>query len=577
MTSITQDSHPGHAAAGGILGRLRDFDLVPILVLILAASIVAPLLFLLYGALTAVPIGRPFTGFTLANFVAVVSEPAYIQAFFNTLQVAISSTLLAAALGTLLAWIVVRTDVPMASLLRVGVMVPFFLSPFIGALAWTLLLQRDVGPINMLLEWIGLGQIRPYSVSMIIYVMGIYYAPYMFIFVSSALYNIDPSLEEAGHMSGLNRRQVMTRVTLPLVAPAVLSGVLLTFVAAAGQFGVPALLGFQIRYYVLTTYMYQLLNQFPSKYNLAASLGFIMLAVACVGVWLQARVLRGRSYATLTGKGFRPRLIPLGPMRWVAFGGVVFFILLGAVLPLLMLAWVSFVPFYDATFSLDVLSLTHYEALFSSGNVAVRAITNTLFLATSAAAIAIMFAVILNWVILRSQTSYRKPLEYLLVIPAAIPHVVLGVGMLWTYIFVPLPIYGTIWILLIAYVTGFITQAVRNVGSNYVQIDKSLEEAATMVGASRMRTLWEVTLPLLKPGMVGAGMLLFIIFVRELSTSIFLYSPGNEVLSVLLFNLWTAGDWGGLSALAMLQVLMMAIVLFLAGVFFKVDLTKSQS
>lgn len=576
MTSI--DAYTGYRRAAGHWGRrLREIDLVPAVVLILAAAIVAPILFLLYGALTSVPIGRPFTGFTLANFIAVVSEPDYVRAFVNTLQIAVSSTLLAAVLGILLAWIVVRTDVPMASMLRVGIMVPFFLSPFIGALAWTLLLQRDVGPVNMLLEWIGFGQIRPYSVAMIVYVMGIYYAPYMFIFISSALYSIDPSLEEAGHMSGLNRRQVMTRITLPLIAPAVLSGVLLTFVAAAGQFGVPALLGFQIRYYVLTTYMYQLLNQFPSKYNLAASLGFIMLAVACVGVWLQSRLLRGRSYATLTGKGFRPRQIELRSARWIAFAAVVLFILLGAVLPLLMLAWVSLVPYYDATFSLSTLSLQNFQTLLSPGNVALRSLRNTLFLATSAAAIAIMLAVMLNWVILRSQTTYRKPLEYLLVIPAAIPHVVLGVGMLWTYIFVPLPIYGTIWILLIAYVTGFITQAVRNVGSNYVQIDKSLEEAATMVGATRLRTMWEVTLPLLKPGMVGAGMLLFIIFVRELSTSIFLYSPGNEVLSVLLFNLWTAGDWGGLSALAMLQVLMMALVLFLAGIFFKVDLTKSQS
>jgi iron(III) transport system permease protein len=559
--------------------RLSDIDRVvtPTLVALLAFGVIAPLAFLLYGALTTVPIGRPFTGFSLRNFIAVGSESVYLRAFLNTLIVGTASTLLAAIIGIALAWVVARTDAPARGALRVGVMVPFFLSPFIGALAWTLLLQRDVGPLNMLLGAMGIGQVQPYSIEMIIWVMGLYYAPYVFIFVSSALYNIDPSLEEAGHMSGLSRRQVTMQVTLPLVAPAILSGVLLTFVAAAGQFGVPALLGMQVRFYVVTTYMYQLLHRFPADYNAVAALGLVMLAIACMGVWGQNRIMRGRSYATLTGKGFRPRIVELGRLRWLAFAGVALYILVAAVLPLAMLAWVSAVPYYDATFDVSRLSAAHFNKLLFGRGLAWRAVGNTLFLAVSAAIIAILLAVVLNWVLLRSRSFYRKPLEYLLVVPAAIPHVVLGVGMLWTYIFVPLPIYGTIWILLIAYVTGFITQAVRNVGANYVQIDKSLEEAATMVGASRLRGLKEVTLPLLKPGMVGAGTLLFIVFVRELSTSIFLYSPGNEVLSVMLFNLWTEGDWGGISALAMIQVVLMAVVVFLTGVAFKVDLTKSQA
>ena len=558
--------------------RIGEVDKVvaPVLVLLLAFCITAPLMFLLYGAVTSVPIGRPFTGFTLRNFVTVATESLYLRAFLNTLYVGVASTAIAALIGVALAWIVARTDTPGRSGLRVGVMVPFFLSPFIGALAWTLLLQRDVGPLNLLLLQMGLGQIQPYSIQMIIFVMGLYYAPYMFIFVSSALHNVDPSLEEAGHMSGLSRRQIMIRVTLPLVAPAILSGLLLTFVASAGQFGVPALLGMQQRFYVLTTYMYQLLHRFPAEYNIVASLGLLMLALACVCVWGQNRLLRGKSYATLGGKGFEPRIIELGSLRWVAWGGVVLYIFISAVLPLAMLAWVSVVRYYDATLDLDNLSLMHFTKLFTR-NVTWRAITNTLFLSTAAAAIAIMLAVLVNWILLRSRTRFRKPLEYLLIVPAAIPHVVLGVGMLWTYVFVPLPIYGTIWILLIAYVTGFIAQAVRNVGANYVQIDRALEEAATMVGATRLRTAREVTLPLLKSGMAGAWTLLFIVFVRELSTSIFLYSPGNEVLSVLMFNMWGEGDWGGIAALAMMQVLMMAAVVFISGVVFKVDVTKSQS
>lgn len=285
--------------------------------------------------------------------------------------------------------------------------------------------------------------------------------------------------------------------------------------------------------------------------------------------------MRGRSYTTLTGKGFRPRIINLGLWRWFAFAFVLVFVLIGAFLPLTMLAWVSLVPYYDATFSLSAISTYNFDILFSR-SYTWRAVRNTLFLATVGATIAVALAVIANWILLRSNTVCKKPLEYLLFIPAAVPNIVFSMALLWTYVFVPLPIYGTIWILLIAYVTSFITQAVRNVGSNYVQIDRSLEEAATMVGARRLRTWIEVTLPLLKPGMVGAWTLLFIIFVRELSSSILLYSPGSEVMPVLLFNMWGEGDWGGLSALAMVQVLLMALVILVSGLLFRVDMTKSQ-
>jgi iron(III) transport system permease protein len=563
----------GITAAGLVRSGMR-VDLLPAVVAIVAAAILAPICFLVYGALTTTAIGQPFGGLTLRNFATVMSEPAYLTALLNTLYVGFLSTVLATFIGALLAWIIIRTDTPGRSALRVGVMIPFFLSPFIGALAWTLLLQRDLGPLNLLFGAIGLPQVDPYSVKMIIFVMAIYYAPYVFIFVSSALLNIDPALEEAGHLSGLNRRQVLLRITMPLVAPAILSGMLLTFVATAGQFGVPALLGTKPRFFVLTTYMYQLLNRFPSQYNLAATLGLVMLAIACFGVWLQSRLMRGRSYVTVGGKGFRPRILQLGPLRWLAFSYVGAFILLGSALPMAMLLWVSLVPYYDATFSLSRLSLEHYRELLS-GRLILPSLRNTIVLAVAASTIAVLLAVALNWMLLRTKSIWRKPLEFVLIIPAAIPHVVLGVGMLWTYIYAPVPIYGTIWILLIGYVTGFITQAVRNVQSSFLQIDRSLEEAVTMVGGSRLRVIREVTAPLLRPGLVGAWILLFIIYVRELSTSIFLYSPGNEVMSVLMFNMWGEGNWGGIAALAMVQMILVGSVVYLASAVFKVDLGKA--
>lgn len=221
------------------------------------------------------------------------------------------------------------------------------------------------------------------------------------------------------------------------------------------------------------------------------------------------------------------------------------------------------------------LTLDNYRDLFFGNDMNLRAIKNTLMLAPSAAMLAVVLAIVINWITLRTRLRYRRVVDYLVMIPVSVPHVVLAIGMLWTYIYLPLPIYGTLWILLIGYVTGFIPFAVRNVASTFMQIDKSLEEAATMVGANWLRTVREVTLPLLKPGLVGAWMLLFIIYVRELTTSIFLYSPNSEVMAVMIYNRWAEGDYGPLCAMAMAQVFFIGAVIFLVGYIFKVDISRS--
>ncbi|MCB1546640.1 MAG: iron ABC transporter permease [Hyphomicrobiaceae bacterium] len=551
--------------------------LFPVLTLVLGFMVLAPLGFLVYGALTDVPLGDKANGITLENFRRVLTHARYLQAIWHSIQVATLSTIIACLIGVLMAWLVIRTDVPFPRLLRIGVMVPFFVAPFIGALAWSLLCQKGVGPLNLLMTALGLPEINLYTLGGIVWVMGLFYAPYVFIFTSSALYNMDPMLEESGYMSGLNRRQVMLYITVPLVTPAILSGMLLTFVATAGQFGVPAVLGAPRNFHVMTTYIFDLTQQYPTQFNSAAALSFVLLFITVIGIVLQNRVMKGRSYTTIAGKGFRPRIIELKGLRWVAFAFAFLFVILASVLPLLMIGYVSLVPLYTAKFSFSLMTLANYKNVFFDNPMGAQAISNTLILSIGAATVSMILGVVLNWIIHRSRVSYRGFVDLIVMVPISVPHVVLAIGMLWTYIYLPLPIYGTLWILLIGYVTGFLPYAVRNVGATFVQIDKSLEEAATMVGASWARTVREVTIPLLKPGMVGAWMLLFIIFVRELTTSIFLYSPNSEVLSVLIYNRWAEGDYTALSAMAMIQVLVVGLVIFLAGYLFKVDITRSQS
>jgi iron(III) transport system permease protein len=563
---------------GVLAGALRPqswlFRLVPLL---LAVMVLMPMAFLVYGSVSTVPMGRFSAALTLRYYEQAITTARYLDAAWQTLRLATLSTILATVIGLAMAWLVARSDVPMRRLLHLGVIAPFFLSPFIGALAWGMLLSPKIGLLNHLLTPLGLDWLSAYSISGIVWVMGLYYAPYVYLFVQSALYNLDSTLEEAAAMSGLGPFNTFFRITLPLVAPAVLSGMLLTLVAAAGQFGVPALLGTPIRLQVMTTYIYDLTNIFPSRFNLAAALSILLVAVAAIGVIVQHRLLRGRSFTTVAGKAARPKLIHLGWTRWPVFGLALLLLLMSTVLPLLTLLYVSLVTLYDGSIDLGSLTLRHYAAILVGNQLARRAILNTIWFSGLAATIAVALAVLISWIVVRTKLWFRGAIDLLVTLPAAIPAVALGLALLWTWVYLPLPIYGTMWLLVIGYVTGFLPFAVRAVTSVHRQIDPALEEAVAMVGGGLWTTLRHVTLPLLKPGIAAGWTLLFIIFVRELAISILLYSPGNEVLSVLIYARWVEGDYGVLAAMAMIQVALVAVLIAIASRLFRVDLARAAA
>ncbi len=543
---------------------------------LVAGLVLLPLVFLVYGSVGTAPPGQ-VSGLTLRWFQQALTSPRLLEAARLTLVLAAGSTVLATGLGVVLAWLVARTDVPARRLLHLGVIAPFFLSPFIGALSWDMLLSPRFGVLNQALAALGWGGLDVYTPAGIMWVMGLYYAPYVYLFVQSALYNFDPALEEAAVMSGFGRWATLRHVTLPLMAPALLSGMLLALVGAAGQFGVPALLGRPSRLSVLATNIYDLTSIYPSRFNLAAALAVELMAIAGLGVALQHRLLRGRGYVTVGGRSARARLQPLGGWRWPAFGLASGFMLVGTVLPLLMLLYASLTPLYTGRVSLAGLTLDHYREVLVGNPLAQRAIVNTVWISALSASLAVALAVVLSWISLRTRVWYRGGLDLLVTLPAAIPAVALGLALLWTWVFLPLPVYGTAALLVVGYVTGFLPFAVRAVTSVHRQIDPALEEAVTMVGGGWGATLRHVTLPLLKPGIAAGWTLLFIIYVRELAISILLYSPGNEVLSVLIFNRWVEGDHGVLAAMAVLQVLMMAALIGLATRVFRVDLVRAAA
>jgi iron(III) transport system permease protein len=548
----------------------------PATAVVVAVLVLLPILFLLYGSLGTAPPGEVST-LTFRWFIQALTSPRLLDSARLTLVLALGTTVLATLVGVVLAWLVARTDIPARRLLHLGVIAPFFLSPFIGALAWDMLLSPKIGVLNQALAALGLGGFNVYSLGGIIWVMGLYYAPYVYLFVQSALYNFDPALEEAAAMTGFGRWATLRHVTLPLMAPALLSGMLLALVAAAGQFGVPALLGRPMRLSVLATNIYDLTSIYPSRFNLAAALAVELMIIAGVGVYLQQRLLRRRSFVTVGGKSPRARLQALGAWRWPAFVMAAATMLFGTILPLLVLLYASLTPLYTGRVDLLDLTLDHYREVLIGNPLAQRAVVNTLWISAASATIAVLLAVVLSWISLRTRLWYRGLLDLLVTLPAAIPAVALGLALLWTWVYLPLPVYGTPALLVVGYVTGFLPFAVRAILSVHRQIDPALEEAVTMVGGTWLATLRHVTLPLLKPGIAAGWTLLFIIYVRELAISILLYSPGNEVLSVLIFNRWVEGDHGVLAAMAVLQVVMMAIVITAVGKLFRVDLARAAA
>jgi iron(III) transport system permease protein len=499
-------------------------------------------------------------------YVQAYTSERNLSAIANTIIVATGSATLAALSGTLLAWAVVRTDMPGRRLVEMASIVPFISTSFIGALAWILLGSPETGLINQF--WLFLGNeaalIDIFSLEGIIFVIALYEMPFVFLMVGGALRSMDPALEEASLSAGAGLWRTTTRVTLPLVLPAILASSLLVFVLAAEQFGVPAVLGTPARIRVLTTSIVATNAFYPPQHGLGAALCVTLLVIALAGLWLQRRALADRSFTTVGGKGAQPRRIALGPFRWVLLGACCLYLLLAVVLPFSTIFLSSIRTLWTADFRWEQFTLTHYHWILFEYPTTLRAIRNSLFLAVVGATITILLCALISFLSLRTRLPGRHALDYLSMLPLGFPGVVLAYGLLQVWINPPLVLYGTIWILFIAYLTRYLPIGVRATSATLVQIHHELEESSLSCGAGWFQTFRRITLPLLKPGIIAGWILLFIAFSRELSASILLYSPGTEVLSVVLYDLQQNGQFREISALAFIQIAASIVLVLLA-------------
>jgi len=525
----------------------------------LLVLVVLPLGFLAWSSVTDE--GR----LTLDNFRTALSQRLYVQALWNSLILGTWTAVLSVAIGLPMAWAVGRTDVPARKFIHLTAVVAYITPPYLTAIAFVYLFSPNAGLLNRFArETLGAPALtfNVFSMSGLVLVTVIHTFPFVYLLAASALQSVDASMEESAQILGAGRLKIAFAVTAPLVAPAVLSGALIAFVNAIALFGSQAIIGLPGRIFTLPTRIYALFDH-PPQYGLASALSLVFVAITVIALFLQRRYLARRSYVTLGGKGSRPRLIELGPARWgvCAFCGAVFVVAVLA--PYLTLVAVSLSKSWGLQFWQN-LTLKNYWFILLEYDVTRRAILNSLFLAAAAATLSVLLGSLIGWIDLRTVLPGRKLLDYASLIPLGLPGIVVAVALIQFWLRMPLPIYGTLLIILLAYTGRYVPLGVRSASAAFRQIDPSLEETARVTGAGWLRTFRSVTLPLARPGLFAGWILVFVPALQELSASILLFSSGSITLAVAVYNLYETGYLEAVAALAVVTMVIIAAAIALA-------------
>jgi iron(III) transport system permease protein len=498
-----------------------------------------------------------------------LSELRVVGPLLNTFYFSIGSALLATLIGGSIAWIVVRTDTPLRGL---GYFTAFasFGTPFIlYTIGWLLLLGR-AGPVNYWLKAL-LDQAGPvinvYSLFGMIFIESLLWSPFVFLMLAAAFRSMDPSLEEASAVCGARVWQTMRRVSLRLMLPALFSVVLLIFIRSFESFEIPALVGLPGDVRVLTTSIYIDAQKLPPQYGSAGAFSVLLMLFVAGTLYLYFRVTReGDRFHTVTGKGYRPALIHLGGWRYLAAGGLLLYFFILLVLPFLIIVWASFLPFYiqPSLEGLAKFTLKNYVTALHFPKIT-DAIKNSILLGLGSASAVMVLTLLASWLLVRTKMRGRWLLDILTTLPLLFPGIVMGLAILRFYLFVPIPVYGTLWILLIAFVTRYIPYGIRYTHSGLLQLHKELEEAAYTAGASWSNCMRRIILPLMTPSFLGGWIFIFLLSAKELSMSVLLVSPQTPVVSVAIFELWENAQVGELAAFG---VIWTAILVSVAIVYY---------
>jgi iron(III) transport system permease protein len=535
--------------------------------------VVPPIGALLLGSVTDTPPGEA-PHFTGASLLEAYGHWDHYRSMALSVAFAACASTLVLVFGGALAWIVARTDSPLRRMADVFTLVPILVPAILFATGWLLLLGPRGGMINLwLMQWLGLKQapLDLYSFWGMVWVGALQETPLAFLWFWPAFKSMNSDLEDAALMAGASAFMVMRRITVPLLRPAVVSGWIMFFIYALGQLAVPLMIGMPGGVILYSTEIYLAVQRVPSDMNLASALSLALLVASLVGIFVYRRATRDLTrFVSVTGKAFNPRLQRLGRWRPVATGFGILMLCLVALLPMLVLLWNAFIPFSQlpSLAAFKLMSFKNFRAALDYG-ASIHALVNSLELGAGAGVVTTVLGCLVAWVTLRIKgpAALLALLDQLSTLPIAMPGLIVGVSVLWFYLLVPLPIYGSPWILLIAYVTLHLPYAVRICGSGLSQLHAELEEAGAMCGAPWLTTFRRIVLALLAPSLLTSVIYVGLRSLREYSASILLASPGNEVFSVMALDMWDGGNLNILCAyVTMVTLLMSVLVAFLSWV-----------
>jgi iron(III) transport system permease protein len=529
--------------------------------LVVGFLVILPLVFLVEESLnTGDPMLFPPQEYGIRNYLAIFDED--INVLVNTVVIAVMATAMAIVIGFTLAWILTRTNVPGRDKLERLMELPYYMTPLVGALAWAVIAGPKSGFVNQLWKGAGGGGdlVDIYTHFGIAWVMALFEGTVAFVMISAAMKSMDPALEESARVMGASKLRTMLTITLPLVMPGVLGASLFVFAEMLGSFAAALVLGIPGRIYVITTAIWDSTLSYPPDYGRASAMGLALFVVMFGMLTFYRRVIARGSFATITGKAFRPRPMDMGRLVWLLFAFCLLYVLLAVVFPIAALVLTSLQRFATVILSQAQFTLANYETAMSLGPVR-TAMGNSLMLGFGVASIGVLVMTVLVWIIYRSQLVGRGAVEYLVMFPGAVPRLVFGLALLWAWINIPIPIYGTLWLLALAYFTVMLPLGVRTLAGVVLQIDKSLEECARVCGAGWVYQMRTVTLPLLKPGILAAWLLIFMACVRELGASVFLMGPNAKVIAPSIVNAFATSGTELTAAMALIQTFTVVVAL----------------
>jgi iron(III) transport system permease protein len=538
-------------------------------ILIVFSAILCVLILLPMGWLAFYSVTNKAGAFTLGNFAQLVSDPTFVDPLLTTLIIATSSSVVCCLAAAPMGWLIARTDMPLRRTVRALVTASFVTPPFLGAIAWDLLAAPNSGLLNQVFRAVtGAASDEHlfdiYSLTGLIFVISCYTFPYVFVLVANALDRIPGDLEDASAILGGGMWLTARRVTIPLALPALVAGAMVAFLQAMTLFGSPAILALPAGFHTMTTKIWSLF-QYPPNPQLAAAAALPLLALTVVLLRAQHLILGRRSYAVVGGRQGNPRLVQLGALKWLALAASFLVLLCAVFLPYGALFNAAFSHVASQFVWFNNFTLHNVEFVFFDLSETQYAIKNTFLLGTLTATIGTILAVVISYITARQAITGWRILGFLATAPVAIPGIVLGVGLFLSYTRPPFVLYGTLWILLLAFVTISLPAAYQQMQSAFRTVHPDLEEASRILGATRLQALGHITAPLLRTSVIATWCFIFVGVIRELSAAIMLFTSETKVVSVLIFDLNESGDLGAIAVLGLLMLAITFAVVILAN------------